>query len=93
MHLTKRIFEFCVCTIRQLPLLAAVLGGRTQLTIGEMRHRNLLLLFTHVLGLLELLQPQIFHRNHTSLPAILQAYFSLFRVSFGVLILLVLFMY
>lgn len=65
--------------LRQLPLLAAVLGGRTQLTIGEMRHRNLLLLFTYVLGILELLQPHVFHKQHTALSAILQAYFSLFK--------------
>ena len=61
--------------------MAAVLGGRTQLTIGEMRHRNLLLLFTHVLGLLELVQPHVFHRQHSSLASILHAYFCLFRVS------------
>ncbi|KAL8588059.1 hypothetical protein ACOMHN_012097 [Nucella lapillus] len=65
--------------LRQLPLLAAVVGGRTQLSIGEMRHRNLLLLFVHVMGLLELLQPHVFHRQHTSLAAVLQAFFSLFR--------------
>ncbi|XP_076458972.1 integrator complex subunit 1-like isoform X2 [Babylonia areolata] len=65
--------------LRQLPLLAAVVGGRTQLTIGEMRHRNLLPLFVHVMGLLELLQPQVFHRQHSSLPAVLHAFFSLFR--------------
>ncbi|KAK7113352.1 integrator complex subunit 1-like isoform X2 [Littorina saxatilis] len=65
--------------LRQLPLLAAVLGGRTQLTMGEMRHRNLLLMFTQILGLLELLQPHIFHRQHTSLASILQTYFTLFK--------------
>lgn len=66
--------------VRQLPMLAAVLGGRTQLSLGEMKNRNLLLLFTHVLGLLELLQPQIFHQQHTALASILEAYFMLFKV-------------
>ncbi|XP_025095936.1 integrator complex subunit 1-like isoform X2 [Pomacea canaliculata] len=65
--------------LRQLPMLAAVLGGRTQLSLGEMKNRNLLLLFTHVLGLLELLQPQIFHQQHTALASILEAYFMLFK--------------
>ncbi|KAK7506750.1 hypothetical protein BaRGS_00002225 [Batillaria attramentaria] len=65
--------------LRQLPLLAAVLGGRTQLSLGEMRHRNLLLLFTHVLGLLELLQPHIFSRQHSALSSILESFFALFR--------------
>ena len=78
-----RLLRGSVCwgaVCRQLPLFAAVLGGRSQLSLAEMMHRNLLQLFTHVLGILELLQPHVFHHRHTALPTILLAFFHLFRV-------------
>ncbi|XP_064607195.1 integrator complex subunit 1-like [Liolophura sinensis] len=65
--------------LRQLPMLAALLKGRTQFTFGEMRHRNYLLFFTHVLGLLELLQPHIFRKEFTALEDLLGLFFDLIQ--------------
>ncbi|CAL1532926.1 unnamed protein product [Lymnaea stagnalis] len=66
--------------LRQLPLIGAILSGQTQFTTGEMRHTNRFLLFTHVLGLIELLQPHIFRHEHTGLEDILESFFSLMQV-------------
>ncbi|XP_061168184.1 integrator complex subunit 1-like [Saccostrea echinata] len=63
--------------LRQLPLIAALLKGKTQFTFGEMRHKNYLLLFTHVLGLMETLQPHIFRKDYTALADVIDSYFSL----------------
>lgn len=66
---------------RQLPLIAALLKGKTQFTFGEMRHKNYLLLFTHVLGLMETLQPHIYRRDYSAMADIIDSYFSLIGVS------------
>ena len=66
---------------RQLPLIAALLKGKTQFSFGEMRHKNYLLLFTHILGLMETLQPHIFRKEQTALVGIIESYFSLILVS------------
>lgn len=63
-------------------MLAALLKGRTQFTFGEMRHRNYLLFFTHVLGLMELLQPHIFRKEFTALEDLLALFFDLIQVKF-----------
>ncbi|XP_056018068.1 integrator complex subunit 1-like isoform X2 [Ostrea edulis] len=63
--------------LRQLPLIAALLKGKTQFTFGEMRHKNYLLLFTHILGLMETLQPHIYRRDYTALADVIHSYFSL----------------
>ncbi|KAK3090472.1 hypothetical protein FSP39_012133, partial [Pinctada imbricata] len=63
--------------LRQLPLIAALLKGKTQFTFGEMRHKNYLLLFTHILGLMETLQPHIFNSEYSSMQSIIESYFSL----------------
>ncbi len=66
---------------RQLPLLAAMLTGRCQFSFDEFRHRNHHLLFTHALGLLELLQPHVFHSQHREPFALcLQTYFEFIQV-------------
>ncbi|XP_048256851.1 integrator complex subunit 1-like [Haliotis rufescens] len=65
--------------LRQLPMLAALLRGKTQYKIGEMKHRNFLTLFSNALGLLELLQPLVFRAEYTSLPDILETYFTLIQ--------------
>ena len=62
-------------------MMAALLRGRAQYTIGEMRHRNHLLLYTHILGLLELLQPHLFTAYTQALADVFQPYFQLFKVS------------
>lgn len=66
--------------LRQLSLLGSVLSGQTQFTIGQMRHTNRLQLFTHALGLVELLQPHIFGSQHSeSFNSVLDAFFSLIK--------------
>ena len=69
---------FTVC--RQLPAIVALLKGKTQFSFGEFRQRNLLTLFSYVLGILELLAPGIFHREHGALHDILEEYFSMLQV-------------
>lgn len=45
-------------------MIAALLHGRTHLNFQEFRQQNHLTFFLHVLGLLELLQPQVFQSEH-----------------------------
>ena len=60
-----------------------MLQGRAQFTFGEMRHRNHILLYTHVLGILELLQPFIFLEEYTTaFSSALAAYFELIKVMY-----------
>ncbi|XP_014390760.1 PREDICTED: integrator complex subunit 1, partial [Myotis brandtii] len=47
-----------------LPTPAALLHGRTHLNFQEFRQQNHLTFFLHVLGVLELLQPQVFQSEH-----------------------------
>ncbi|XP_072273856.1 integrator complex subunit 1 [Pyxicephalus adspersus] len=50
--------------LRHLPMIAVLLHGRVHLNFHEFRQQNHLTFFTHVLGILELLQPQVFHSEH-----------------------------
>ncbi|KAG9476970.1 hypothetical protein GDO78_002385 [Eleutherodactylus coqui] len=50
--------------LRHLPMIAALLHGRVHLNFHEFRQQNHLAFFTHVLGILELLQPQVFHSEY-----------------------------
>lgn len=50
--------------LRHLPMIAALLHGRTHLNFQEFRQQNHLTFFMHVLGVLELLQPQVFQSEH-----------------------------
>nr|XP_008538742.1 PREDICTED: integrator complex subunit 1 [Equus przewalskii] len=50
--------------LRHLPMVAALLHGRTHLNFQEFRQQSHLAFFLHVLGLLELLQPQVFRSEH-----------------------------
>ena len=62
-------------------MLAALLQGRSQFSFGEMRHRNHNLLYTHTLGVLELLQPYLFNPQYTEAwEAIVESYCELIRV-------------
>lgn len=45
-------------------MIAALLHGRTHLNFQEFRQQNHLTFFLHVLGVLELLQPQVFQNEH-----------------------------
>lgn len=78
LHLCKNVLQ--LFHFRQLPLIAALLKGKTQFTFGEMRHKNYLLLFTHVLGLMETLQPHIYRRDYSAMADIIDSYFSLIGV-------------
>ncbi|XP_017779364.1 PREDICTED: integrator complex subunit 1 [Nicrophorus vespilloides] len=64
--------------LRQLPMLAGSLRGRSLYDWNVMRNRGHLVLFNQVLGLLELLQPMVFRESKT-LCSIMDSYFTLFR--------------
>lgn len=49
---------------RHLPMMAALLHGRTHLNFQEFRQQGHLTFFLHVLGLLGLLQPHVFQSAH-----------------------------
>ncbi|XP_023378142.1 integrator complex subunit 1 [Pteropus vampyrus] len=53
-----------ILLLRHLPMIAALLHGRTHLNFHEFRQQNHLTFFLHVLGVLELLQPQVFRSEH-----------------------------
>ncbi|XP_069784447.1 integrator complex subunit 1 [Narcine bancroftii] len=53
-----------VLLLRHLPMIAALLHGRVHLNFQEFRQQNHLTFFLHVLGILELLQPYLFHSEH-----------------------------
>ncbi|XP_066129613.1 integrator complex subunit 1 isoform X1 [Saccopteryx bilineata] len=53
-----------ILLLRHLPMIAALLHGRTHLNFQEFRQQNHLTFFQHVLGVLELLQPQVFQSEH-----------------------------
>ncbi|KAF6280826.1 integrator complex subunit 1 [Rhinolophus ferrumequinum] len=50
--------------LRHLPMIAALLHGRTHLNFQEFRQQSHLTFFLHVLGVLELLQPHVFQSEH-----------------------------
>ncbi|XP_065331836.1 integrator complex subunit 1 [Cloeon dipterum] len=67
--------------LRQLPMLAASLQGRVHYESGVFRHRNHLIYFLQVLGLLEVLQPHIFQTEYAqSLELILDSFFAMFQL-------------
>lgn len=53
-----------ILLLRHLPMIAALLHGRVHLNFQEFRQQNHLTFFLHVLGILELLQPQVFQGEH-----------------------------
>jgi len=64
-------------------MLSALLQGRTHFSFGELRQRNYFVLYTHVIGIIELLQPHIFQSEYSSsLQHILDAFFDLLQVRF-----------
>ena len=63
-------------------MIAAILQGQAQFTFGQMRHRNHLVLYTHTLGILDLLQPYLFSPQYAEAWGdIVQSYCELLRVS------------
>ncbi|XP_069125387.1 integrator complex subunit 1-like [Argopecten irradians] len=66
--------------LRQLPMMSALLKGKTQFKLGQLRHRNYLQLFTHILGLLEAMQPLVFRRDYSASHSdILESFISLLQ--------------
>ncbi|XP_070617468.1 integrator complex subunit 1 isoform X2 [Erythrolamprus reginae] len=53
-----------ILLLRHLPMIAALLHGRIHLNFQEFRQQKHLAFFLHVLGVLELLQPQVFQNEH-----------------------------
>ncbi|XP_020830897.1 integrator complex subunit 1 isoform X2 [Phascolarctos cinereus] len=53
-----------ILLLRHLAMIAALLHGRTHLNFQEFRQQNHLTFFIHVLGIIELLQPQVFQDEH-----------------------------
>lgn len=84
-------FELCarkmatvhpILVLRQLPMLASSLTGRTYLTFSQFRSGHHLNLFNQVMGLLELLQPHLFNEDHRpALEDTLENYFQCFQVN------------
>ncbi|XP_012235506.1 integrator complex subunit 1 [Linepithema humile] len=82
-------FELCarkmaavhpILVLRQLPMLASSLMGRCYLDFSQFRSGHHLNLFTQVMGLLELLQPHLFDKQHeTPLENTLENYFQCFQ--------------
>ncbi len=67
--------------LRQLPLLASSLKGRTDFDFSFFRSRNHLTLYSVTLGLLDLLRPHVFAEDHaTSLEQALECYFAMLVV-------------
>ncbi|VDI25204.1 integrator complex subunit 1 [Mytilus galloprovincialis] len=75
--LKKLAAQHPVLLLRQLPLIAALLKGKTEFKFGEMRHKNYVTMFTHVQALLENLQPHVFSKDLIALEDIIGSYFSL----------------
>ncbi|ESO87352.1 hypothetical protein LOTGIDRAFT_107278 [Lottia gigantea] len=73
----KLASEHPLLILRLLPMIAALLQGRTALNFTEFRNQNYLLLFSHVLGILDILQPHIFNCQISALQLIYDAYFNL----------------
>ena len=66
-------------------MIAAMLQGRAHFNMQQLRDRNYLLLFTHILALLELLQPHVFTAEYTSpLQLVIKAYFELVQVIYDI---------
>ena len=61
-------------------MISALLKGRAAFSYQTLRHQNNHLLFTHLLGILELLQPYIFYKEYTALDDVLDSYFELVKV-------------
>ncbi|XP_074109265.1 integrator complex subunit 1 [Cotesia typhae] len=82
-------FELCarkmaavhpILVLRQLPMLASSLTGRSHLDMIDFRTGHHLNLFIQVMGLLELLQPYLFNEEHqTALENTLENYFQCFQ--------------
>lgn len=69
-----------ILVLRQLPMLASSLMGRSYLDFGQFRTGHHLNLFVQVMGLLELLQPHLFNEEHrTALEDTLENYFQCFQ--------------
>ena len=62
-------------------MVAILLQGRTHLNLKEFRTRGHLRFFNHVLGILQLLEPQLFDQSPKVLHNILEAYFPILPVS------------
>ncbi|XP_071797108.1 integrator complex subunit 1-like isoform X1 [Asterias amurensis] len=73
----KLAAEHPVLILRQLPMIAVLLQGRTHLNLREFRLRGHLLFFNHILGILQLLEPQLFDQDPKVLHNIMEAYFPI----------------
>lgn len=67
-----------ILVLRQMPMLAGSLKGRAQYDWGVLKNRGHFMLFTQVLGLLELLQPCVFYQTDV-LYEVLDSYFMLLQ--------------
>lgn len=69
-----------ILVLRQLPLLASSLTGCCNVSFHQFKVNHHLLLYTHVMGLLELLQPHIFNEEHKkAFESTLDNYFYCFQ--------------
>ncbi|XP_038064280.1 integrator complex subunit 1-like [Patiria miniata] len=73
----KLAAEHPVLILRQLAMVTVLLQGRTHLNFKEFRVRGHLRFFNHILGILQLLEPQLFAQPSTVLHGIMEAYFPI----------------
>ncbi|XP_071813401.1 integrator complex subunit 1-like [Apostichopus japonicus] len=65
--------------MRQLPLFAVLLQGRTHLNLRDFKGKGHINFFNHILTILQLLQPHLYQANPTDLEAIFKSYFDLLQ--------------
>ncbi|XP_022109567.1 integrator complex subunit 1-like isoform X2 [Acanthaster planci] len=75
----KLAAEHPVLILRQLPMVAVLLQGRTHLNLKEFRTRGHLRFFNHILGILQLLEPQLFDQPTKVLHSIIETYFPILQ--------------
>ena len=73
-----------ILTLRNLPLIAAALKGRTEYDFSFFRSRNHLTLYSMTLGLMDLLRPHIFRAEYRqSMEEALKCFFDMLRTYFN----------
>ncbi len=72
-----------ILTLRNLPLVAAALKGRTEFDFSFFRSRNHLTLYSMTLGLLDVLRPHVFRQEYRqSMEEVLKCFFDMLRAYF-----------
>ncbi|XP_033109193.1 integrator complex subunit 1-like isoform X2 [Anneissia japonica] len=68
-----------ILMLRQLGMISVLCQGRTNVSFHEFRNRGLTVFFMNILGLMELLEPQLFKQDVNAFHSILDAYFGVIK--------------